>query len=98
MKTNYQQEVRAGAAQTSRCGRCYTVGEGRRRLSKLNGMSETFDKTMISPHVPKQAGTPVGPSTRSIWAWWYIEANFDASFTIMSVSAISTYYVLHTTD
>ena len=75
----------------------FTVGEGRRRLSKLNGMSETIGKTMTSPHVPKQAGTPVGPSIRSIWAWWYIGANFDASFTIMSVSAIST-YVLHTTD
>ena len=82
------------ARPSSRCGRCYTVGEGRRRLSKLNGMSETFDKTMTSPHVLKQVGTPLGPSIRSIWAWWYIEANFDASFTIMSVSAIST-YVLH---
>ena len=98
MKTNYQQEVRAGAAQTSRCGRCFTVGEGRRRPSKLNGISKTFDKTMTSPYVLKQAGTLVGPSVHSIWAWWYIGANFDASFTIMSVSAISTYYVLHTTD
>ena len=60
-------------------------------------MGEIFGKTMTSPHVPKQAGTPVGPSVRSIWAWWYIGANFDASFTIMSGSAIST-YVLHTTD
>ena len=89
---------KCGQARSSRrCGRCYTVGEGRQRLSKLKGMSETFDETMTSPHVLKQVGTPVGPSIRSIWAWWYIGANFDASFTIMSVSAIST-YVLHTTD
>lgn len=46
------------ARPSSRCGRCYTVGEGRRRLSKLNRMSETTNKTMTSPHVLKQAGTP----------------------------------------
>ena len=32
------------ARPSSRCGRCYTVGEGRRRLSKLNRMSETTNK------------------------------------------------------